>query len=129
MGQVTAGIEAHAQQRVAGLGQRQKHGLVGLAAGVGLDIGEVAVKQLLGPLDGEFLGDIDKLAAAIVAPARIALGILVGHHRALRFQNGARDDVLRSDQLDLVALASELALDGTEQFRIGISQGAVERCI
>jgi hypothetical protein len=69
------------------------------------------------------------VAAAIIAPARIALGIFVGHDRALRFQNGTRDDVLRSNQLDLVALTSELALDGTEQFRIGISQGAVERCI
>jgi hypothetical protein len=106
-----------------------EHGLVGLAAGVRLNIGETAAEQLLGALDGEFLGDIDELAAAIIAAARIALGIFVGHHRALRFQNRARDDVLRSDQLDLVALAAQLALDGTEQCRIGISQGAVERCI
>jgi hypothetical protein len=112
-----------------GLGQSQKHRLVGLRTGVGLNVGETAVEQLLYPLDGQFLGDIDKVATAIIAAARIALGILVGHHRALRFQNRARDDVLRSNQLDLVALASELALDGTEQFRIGISQGAVERCI
>ena len=49
------------------------------------------------------LGDVDILAAAIVAPARIALGILVGQHRALRLEHGPADDVLAGDQLDLVA--------------------------
>jgi hypothetical protein len=54
------------------------------------------------------LGDIDELAAAIVALARIALGIFVGHDRALRLEHGAGHDVLRGDQLDLVLLAAEL---------------------
>ena len=49
------------------------------------------------------------LAAAVIAPARIALGIFVGEHRALRLEHGARDDVLRRDQLDLVLLALQLA--------------------
>ena len=54
-----------------------------------------------------FLGDVDELAAAVVALARQAFGIFVGQNRALRFQNGARNDVLRGDQLDLVALPAE----------------------
>ena len=87
--------------------RRHEHGLVGLGAGIRLHVGESAVEQALGALDGERLGDVDELAAAIVAPARIALGVLVGHHRALRLEHGARDDVLRGDQLDLVLLAPE----------------------
>jgi hypothetical protein len=39
---------------VAGLQQREEHGLVRLAAGVRLDVGEAAAEQLLGALDGEF---------------------------------------------------------------------------
>jgi hypothetical protein len=50
-----------------------------------------AAEQLLGALDGQRLGDVDELAAAVVAAARIALGILVGQHRALRLQHRARE--------------------------------------
>ena len=56
------------------------------------------------------LGLVDLLAAAVVAPAGIAFGIFVGQHRARRLEHGARHDVLRSDQLDLLALAMQLAL-------------------
>ena len=98
-------IEAH--EGVARLHQREEHALIGLAAGIRLHIGEAAVEQLAGALDRELLGDVDELAAAIIAPARIALGVFVGHHRALRLEHGARDDVLRGDELDLVALAAE----------------------
>ncbi len=95
-----------------GCSSAEEHGLVHLAAGVRLHVGEVAAEELLGALDRQFLGDVDELAAAIVALARIALGILVGHDRALRFEHGAGDDVFRGDQLDLMALATELGLDG-----------------
>ena len=77
-----------------------------------------------GALDRELLGDIDELAAAVIAPARIAFGIFVGQHRALRLEHGARDDVLRGDQLDLVALAAELELDRAGDLRIGVGKGA-----
>ena len=63
--------------------------LVRLAAGVRLHVGEAAAEQLAGALDRELLGDVDELAAAIVALARIALGVFVGHHRALRLEHGA----------------------------------------
>ena len=109
--QVTAGGEIEAHEGVAGLQQRQEHRLVHLAAGVRLHVGEVAAEQLLRALDRQRLGDVDELAAAVVAVARIAFGVLVGHHRALRFQHGAADDVFRRDQLDLVLLAAELIAD------------------
>ena len=108
MGQVTAGREVEAHEGIARLQQREEHRLIGLCAGMRLDIGEAAVEQLLGALDRQRFGDVDILAAAIIAPARITLGIFVGHHRALGLEHGTRDDVLRGDQLDLMLLAGEL---------------------
>ena len=109
--QMPAGGEVEAHEGVAGLEQRQEHRLVHLAAGIRLHVGELCAEQLLRPLDRQRLGDVDELAAAVVALARIALGVFVGHHRALRLEHGARHDVFRGDQLDLVALAAELVGD------------------
>ena len=76
------------------------------------------------PLDRQPLGDVDELAAAVIAFARQAFGIFVGQHRALRFQHRARDDVLRRDQLDLVALAAELEPDRLGDLGVGLAQAA-----
>ena len=62
-----------------------------------LHIGEAAAEQLGDALDGQLFGDVDELAAAVIAFARQPFGIFVGEHRALRFQDRARDDVLRGD--------------------------------
>ena len=105
-----------------GCEQRQEHRLVHLAAGIRLDVGEAGAEQLLGALDGERLGDVDELAAAVVALARIALGVLVGHHRALRLEHRPGDDVLRGDQLDLVLLAAELLGDRVGDLGIGFGE-------
>ena len=69
-----------------------------------------------------FSETVDILAAAIVAAARIAFGILVGHHRALRFHDSAGDDVLGSDQLDLVLLARQFQRDGLRDLGIRLGQ-------
>ena len=127
MRQVAARIEVEAHEGVARLQERQEHRLVHLAAGIGLHIGEIAGKQLLGALDRQFLGDVDEFAAAIVALARIALGILVGHDRALRLKHGPRNDVLRGDQLDLVALAAQFGADGAENLRVGVGKRRAEK--
>ena len=104
VGEVAAGVERHAEDRVAGLGQRQHHRAVRLRARMRLDVGEAAAEQLLGPLDRQRLDRVRRRAALIVAPARIAFGIFVGEHRALRLEHRAADDILRRDQLDLVLL-------------------------
>ena len=124
VGQVTARGERHAENGVAGLQQGEQDALIGLRARMGLDIGEGAVEELAGALDRQSFGDIDVLAAAVVAPARIALGILVGQHRTLGVEDRARDDILRGDQLDLVALALQLRLDALGELGIGFG----ERC-
>jgi hypothetical protein len=120
--EVAAGIKAHTQNGVAGLGQRQHDSLVGLAAGIGLHVGKAAIEQLAGAFNRKFLSNINEVAAAVIATTRIALGVFVGHHRALRFHHGARNDVFRGDQLNLMLLATKLAFDGSCQFRIGCCQ-------
>ena len=87
--QVAAVREVHAEHRVARLQQREVHRHVGLRAGVRLHVGVLGAEQLLRARDRERLGDVDELAAAVVALARIALGVLVGQHRAGRFEHGA----------------------------------------
>ncbi len=108
---MAAGGQAQAEDGVAGLGERHEHALVRLAARVRLHVGELAAEQPLGAVDRELLGDVDVLAAAVVALARIAFGVLVGQHAAGRLEHRLGDDVLRSDQLDLVLLAPELLAD------------------
>jgi hypothetical protein len=85
--QVTAVVEAHAEDRIARLHQRQVGGGVRLRARVRLHVGEVGAEQPLGAVDGELLDDVHVLAAAVVALARIPFGVLVGEHRALRLQH------------------------------------------
>ena len=61
-----------------GLSSARIDRLVGLRAGVRLHVGVFGAEQLLGAVDGELLGDVDVLAAAVVALAGIAFGVLVG---------------------------------------------------
>ena len=117
--QVAAGGERHAEDWVAGRQKREKHRLVRRRPGMRLHIGKAAAEQALGAVDREPLGDIDKTAAAVIAAPGIALGVFVGQHRALRFEDRARDDILACDQLDLVLLALAFAGDRRGQFRVG----------
>ena len=80
-------------------------------------------------LDRQLLGDVDELAAAVIAPARIALGIFVGQNRALRLEHRLRDDVFGGDELDLVALAAKLLRDRLGDFRIGFGEAAAKKDI
>ena len=129
MGQMAAGGERHAKDRVAGGQQCQKDGLVRLGAGMRLDIGKGAAEEPLGAVDRQALGQIDELAAAVVATPRIALGILVGQDRALCLQNRARDDVLAGDQLDLELLAFFFSIDCSGDLRISLQQCVTEEIV
>ena len=124
--EVTARGEIEPEERVAGLQQREEHRLVGGRPGMRLHVGEGAVEQLLGAVDRDRFRDVDELAAAVVAPTRIAFGILVREAGALRFQHGARHDVLGRDQLDLVLLAIELLADRAEHLGIALGQAGSE---
>src|SRR5690625_2380308 len=85
-----------------------------------LDVGIAATEQLLGAINRGLLDNIDKLAAAVEAVAWIAFESLVGHLVAQRIENGAADDVLGSDQFDLVLLAPQFMRQRASNQRIGL---------
>ena len=89
-------------------------------------------EQLLGAVDRELLGDVDEFAAAVVALARIAFGVLVGELRALRRQHRRAGVVLGRDQLDVVFLPLVFARDRLPELGIGLGErrasGGTWRC-
>ena len=82
VGEVPAVREVHAQNRVAGVQEREVDGGVRLRAAVRLHVGVVAAEQLFAALDGEVFHDVDVLAPAVIALAGQTLGVFVGEVRA-----------------------------------------------
>ena len=108
--QVAAVGEVHAHDPVARLEHAEVGGHVGLRAGVRLDVDVLGAGiERQRALLRQALGDVDELAAAVVALARQALGVLVGQPRALGFHDRRGDVVLARDELDLVVLPASLA--------------------
>ena len=122
MRQMTSGRQRHAEDRVAGLQQREEDRLIRLGAGMRLHIRETTAEQLLGALDREAFGDIDEIAATVIAASRIALGVFVRERRTLRFEHRLRDDVLAGDELNLRLFALDFTIDRRGQLRIGGSK-------
>src|SRR5208282_1683617 len=91
--------------------------------------GEAAAEQPCRPLDRQPFGDVDELAAAVIALPRQALGVFVGEDRPLRLEDGAADDVLRGDQLDLVTLAPQFAENGVGDLGIAFRQRGAEKTL
>jgi len=120
--QVTARIEIEPHETVARRQQRQEHGLVHLAARIGLHVGEIAAEQFLGALDRQVFDDVGIFAAAVITLARIAFGIFVGEDRSGRFEHGEARDIFRRDQFDLGLLAMQFLADRRIDFRIGAFQ-------
>ena len=103
------------------MGQRQEHRRVGLGSGVGLNVGVVAVEQLLDPLDGQTFGHVYILASAVVALARVAFSILVCKHRIL-------DRLHRpNDCLNGIGKNRRSAMAAAFQFALAKTQGITQR--
>ena len=109
--QVPARCEVEAQDPISGAQQREEHRLVRLCARVRLHVGVGRAEELLCPLDGEALDDVDVLAAAVEAPPGVAFERLVADLVPERLAHRAARDVLRGDELDVGALAPRLALE------------------
>ena len=124
--EVAAVGQRQAHDRVAGLQQRVVDGGVGLRAGVRLDVDVVAAEQLLRAVDRELLDDVDVLAAAVVALAGIALGVLVREDAALALEDRLGHEVLRGDHLQRAPLAIELEVDGLGDLRVDLGERALE---
>ena len=118
--------EAEAHDLVARLQQRVVDGRVGLRARVRLDVGVLGAEQRLRAVDRQLLDHVDELAAAVVALARVALGVLVGQHRALTLEDRLRHEVLRSDHLQRALLALDLVADGLGHLGVDLGKGTVE---
>jgi hypothetical protein len=118
---------------LAGLHERHEGGGISGRPGVRLHVCKSASEKLCNPLDGKVFGNVDELAAAVVAPPGQAFRIFVGEHRALRLQH----DVFRRGELDLVALAAKLEADrlgdsarvAVNMFREDKEDGATGFCI
>src|ERR687896_2354065 len=102
--------EVETQDRVAVLKEREVDRGVGLGARVRLDVRVLGTEQRLGPVDRQLLGHVHELTAAVVAPARVALGVLVGQHRALDLEDRGRREVLRRDHLQGRPLPPQLTV-------------------
>ena len=127
VGQVAAGGEIEAHEGVARRHQRHERRDIGGGTRMRLDVCEFTSEKLRNPFNCQIFRDVDVLAAAVIAPPRQTLGILVGEDRTLRFQDRFADDVFRRDQLDLVALAGEFAPHRFSHFGVGFRQGCGEQ--
>lgn len=112
----------HAHHRIAGLDERQVGGHVGLAAGMGLHVGIVAVKQLHRTVAGKVFHDVHEFAAAIVTLARVPLGVLMRHDGALRLAHGDGYEVFRGYELKLAHLTAGFLPDGVRDFGVAQNQ-------
>ena len=119
MGEMAAVVERGSEDRVAGRKRGEIHAHVGLRARMRLDVGILRAEQLFDALDGQRFGDVHELASAVVAPAGVAFGVLVGHHGAGGFAHRRADVVLRRDQLEIAALAFFLFEDGLIDLGVG----------
>ena len=86
-------------------------GLVGLRAGVRLDVDVFGLEEFFGALAGEIFHLVGILAAAVVALAGVAFGVFVGEDAAGGFEDGLRGEVLAGDELDLAVLAARFRED------------------
>ena len=120
--QVPTVRQGETHELVAGFrdGEVRRH--VRLRARVRLHVDVLGAEQLLGAIDRELLDLVDHLAPAVIPFAGHAFGVLVGQHRARRFEHRDRDEVLARDQLEPVLLPLLLTPHQSGDGGIGLGQ-------
>ena len=98
---------------------------VGLGPGVRLHVGVLGAEELLEPVDGQLLDLVHDLAAAVVPPARVPLGVLVGQRGAHGVDHRPAGEVLAGDQLQPMLLPAQLGIDEPGDSRIGLAKWCV----
>ena len=114
--------EVHPQDRIPGLQDGKINGHVGLNARMRLHVDMLRPEELLAPLDGQPLDDIDEFAPPVVSCARVPLGVLVGHDAPLGLQDSLADEVFRGDHFEFSCLSPGLLPDGLRDLRVGLHQ-------
>jgi hypothetical protein len=89
---------------------------------VRLDVGVLGAEEGLDAVDGQLLGDVDLLAAAVVAAARVTLGVLVGEDGPLCFHDGAGGEVLGGNHFQGAALAAEFLVQDCCDFGVKLGK-------
>ena len=112
--------------RVTRFHQGAERSGVRLSSRVRLHICVVGGEQLPSPNNRETLNLIDMGTSAIVATARISLGILVCQYRTLRLKHGDRREVLRCDHLQCLPLTRHFLRHEGVQLGICVHQRHVE---
>src|SRR3546814_5114963 len=92
-----------------------------------MHVGVVGSYTALHPVDRQLLGNVDLLAAAVVALALIAFGVLVGQLAALGLHHPRAGVVFRRDQLDVVFLATVLVGDRLGEFGVVAFDAGIAR--
>ena len=99
MREVPAVRKIQAEDGVPGLQHSGVRLHVRRRTGVRLHVGVFRAEELFRSLTCQVLDDVGVLATAIIALARIPLGILVREHRTHGFEHGFAYEILRGDQL------------------------------
>ena len=93
MGQMAAVGEVHAQNRITRLQKAEIHREVCLCAGMGLHVGMFRAEKLARAVARQIFNNINILAAAVIALARITFSIFVGQMAAHRRHHSGGDKV------------------------------------
>ncbi len=118
MGQMPAVGKAHAHDGVPGLRHGEIHRHVGLGAAVGLHVGVLRAEEPAGPVPGQVLRHVHKLASPVVPLSRISFCILVGQAGSHGGQHRRGNKILAGDQFDVGPLPVQLQLNGLCDFGI-----------
>ena len=130
VGEVSAVREVQAKDGVSRLNDRSVGSHVGRGSRMRLHVGVLGAKELLGAVARQVLDHVGEFASAVITPAGITLGVLVGEDRARRLQHGFAHKVLRGDQLQPFVLAPLFVFDRLRNLRINFRQRPFHRiCI
>ena len=88
-----------------------------------LHVGKLRAEDLLGAIARQVLHHVGVLASAVVAPSRIALGILVGEDRAGGLEHRFGDEVFAGNHLQALVLAEGFVINGGGYFGVGLGKG------
>ncbi len=88
MREVPALVQAHREDRVAGLEECFVDRDVGVRTTVGLDVRVIGAEEGGEATTCEVFDLVDDVVPPVVPPSRVALGVLVGQYRTGRRQHG-----------------------------------------
>ena len=123
VGEVSAGVQAHAQDGVSGFQEGEVDLLVGLAAGVGLHIGGLGPEEFLGAVDGQLLDLVHVGAPVVVAFAGEAFRVFVGEDGALGGADGGAGEIFAGDEFQPFRLSGLFLVDEGGEFRVHVAEG------